>query len=190
MKISILAAAALLLAGTSMAQAAWDQNQTVLDLQAQGYTHIEITLGVTQAKVEASNGTIKVETVYDLVTGDVVKTETDAADPNESQTPRVEIKTTDEAAFVGGGDDDGEDDHKGGSSGPGSHDEADDNGSDDDAADDNSGHGGGDDSGDDNSGDDDSSDDDHGGDDHGGDDDGGDDHGGDDHSGHGGGDDD
>lgn len=180
MKISILAAAALLLAGTSMAQAAWDQDKTVLDLQAQGYTRIEITLGATQAKVEASNGTIKVETVYDLVTGDVVKTETDTVDPNESQTPGVEIKTTNNEAFVDGGHDDGEDDDNGVSSGPGGDDKADDQGSDDDEADDNSGHDGGDDSADDDSGDDDSSDDDSGG----------DDHGGDDNSGHGGGDDD
>lgn len=137
MKIRILAAAALLLAGTSLAQAAWDQNQTVLDLQAQGFTHIEITVGVTQAKVEASNSTTKVETVYDLVTGDVVMTETAAVDPNEVQTPGVEIKTTDENAFVGKDDEDdnGSDD-----------DQLDDNGSDDREADEDTGD---DDSGDD-----------------------------------------
>jgi len=181
MKISILAAAALLLAGTSMAQAAWDQIQTILDLQARGFTHTEITVGTTQAKVEASDGTTKVETIFDLVTGAVVKTETEAADPNESQTPGVEVKTSSTEAFV----DDGEDHDHGGSSGPGSDDDqADDNGSDDDAADDNSGSS------------DDEGDDDHGGDDHGSDDHGGDDHGsdgGDDSSGHGdddGGDDD
>lgn len=150
MKISILAAAALLLAGTSMAQAAWDQAQTVLDLQAQGYTHIEITVGATQAKVEASNATTKIETVYDLVTGDVVKTETAAADPRDSQRPGVEIKTTDEFTFIGG--DDSEDDDKGGvSGGNGSDDQADDNGSDDEQGDDSSGPGSG---GDDDSGDD------------------------------------
>lgn len=148
MKMRILAATALLLAGTSMAQAAWDQNQTVLDLQAQGYTHIEITLGATQAKVEASNATTKVETVYDLATGDVVKTETEAVDPNDPQTPGVEIKTTDEDDFVGedDGEDDLNDDH-------GSDDEqADDNGSDDDHeddSDDESDDDGGDDSDDD-----------------------------------------
>ena len=161
MKISILAATALLLAGTSMAQAAWDQNQTVLDLQAQGFTHIEITVGVTQAKVEASNGTTKVETVYDLATGDIVKTETDPVDPNEPTTPGIEIKTTDEEVFVG--EDDGEDeqgDDKGGVSGrDGSDDdEADDHGSDhehedESSDDDNSGSGGDDDSGDDHGGD-------------------------------------
>jgi hypothetical protein len=168
MKISILAAAALLLASTSLAQAAWDQDQAVLALQAQGYTHIEITVGPTQAKVEASNGTTKVETIYDLATGDVVKTETDTVDADEVQSPGIEIKTTNDDSFVDGNDDD----------------EADDNGSDDDQGDDNSGPGGGDDdSGDDDSGDDDSGDDDSG------DDDSGDDHGGDD-SGHDGGDDD
>lgn len=170
MKISILAAAALLLAGTSMAQAAWDQTQTVLDLQAKGFTHIEITVGATQAKVEASNGTTKIETVYDLVTGDVVKTETEAADPGDSQRPGVEIKTTDDFTFIGG-DDSEDDDNDDLSDDHGSDDdETDDNGSDD-----NSAPGGGDD--DDDSGDDDS-------------DDGDDDDGDDDNSGHGGGDDD
>ena len=177
MKISILAAAALLLAGTSMAQAAWNQDQTILDLQAQGFTHIEITVGTTQAKVEASNGTTKIETVYDLVTGDVVKTESEAVDPNDTQAPGVEINTTDKDAFVGSpdGGDDQSDDNGGASSGQGSDDQqADDNGSDDqsdDNGDDNSGSGGGDDGGSDDSGDD--SGDDHGGDsgDGGGDDD-------------------
>jgi len=168
MKISILAAAALLLAGTSMAQAAWDQNQTVLDLQARGFTHIEITVGTTQAKVEASDGTTKLETVFDLVTGAVVKSETGRVGPNESQTPGVEVNTSSADAFV---DDGKDDDHGGSSAGSGSDDDqADDNGSDDDQADDNGG------------GSDDEGDDDHGGDDHGSDD-----HGGsDDSSGHGG----
>ena len=167
MKISILAAAALLLAGTSMAQAAWDQTQTVLDLQAQGFTHIEITVGATQAKVEASNGTTKVETVYDLVTGDVVKTETEAANPNESQTPGVEIKTSDEDAFVEDGQhDDDENDDNGGVSG---NDGDDDQGDDDQGGDDDHSESGGDDDSGDDSSDDDSGDDgddsDHGGDD-------------------------
>ena len=172
MKISILAATALLLASTSMAQAAWDQNQTVLDLQAQGYTHIEITVGATQAKVEASNGTIKIETVYDLVTGDVVKSETEPVDPSESQTPGVEIKTTDDSDFV----DDEEDDNDSDASNESDNDDdqLDDNGSDDDEADDSSDDGkddSGDDSGDDGDSGDDSSDDDDSDDDSAGDDD-------------------
>lgn len=170
MKISILASAALLLASTSLAQAAWDQDQTVLDLQAQGFTHIEITVGATQAKVEASNATTKVETIYDLATGDVLKVETDSVDDDEVEAPGVEIRTTDDTSFLGGHD--GEDDDNGGvSGGNGSDDDqADDNGSDDEQGDDNSGPGGG---GDDDSGDDE-----------------GDDNGGGDNSGHGGGDDD
>jgi hypothetical protein len=161
MKISILAATALLIAGTTAAMAAWDQDQTIVDLQAQGFTRIEIVIGATQAKVEASNGTTKVETIYDLATGGVVKTESESIDPSDVKSPGVGVRTTNRDTFIS--DDDHEDDHGGVRGGHGADDEADDD------------HGGGDD-------DEDDGEDDHG--DHdGGDDDGGDDDGGDDDDG-------
>ena len=63
-----LMVAALVLSG-SMAMAAVTTEQLVADLQAEGYTWIEVKRGPTQIKIEAVRGTSKTETIIDAETG-------------------------------------------------------------------------------------------------------------------------
>lgn len=82
----------------------------VRDLQAQGYTRIEIKNGATQTKVEAIRGTEKVETVFDRATGDVIKQEVETVDSGDDTRPGVEIRTRDRDFVDGSGSDDDDDD--------------------------------------------------------------------------------
>lgn len=142
MKVRIIGALAALLMTTAHVQAAFDANAVAAELKAQGYTQIEIKVGQSIVKVEAIKDGQKVETTYDLATGDILKTETQAVGADGS--------SNDLNLLLRGGDDsDDEDDDNGG----------DDNGSDDDDGgdDDHGGHGSddGDDGDDDHGGDDD-----------------------------------
>jgi hypothetical protein len=167
-KMKLMVAGMILAAG--MATAAVNTDLLISDLQAQGYTWIEVKRGPTQIKIEAIKGSVKVETIIDAETGAVLKREVETASAAEQGRTGVELRDRDRDFIdVGqGGDDDSNDD---------SNDDSDDDNSDD-----------SDDSDDDNS-DDDSNDDDDDNGGHGGDDDE-DDNDDDDNSGHGGGDDD
>ncbi len=138
----------------------------IADLQAEGYSRVEVKVGLTQMKVEAIRGTEKLEMVVLSETGQVLKSEAGQVRPGENTTPGVSVRERNRdfvrvAQRTRASDDDSVDD---------------------DSVDDDSrnrerernrerDHG-----------------DDHGGDDHGGDGHGGDDHGGDDHGGDRGGD--
>lgn len=169
---------------TSVATGSTSTDQLVSDLQAQGYTRIEVKNGVTQTKVEAVRGTEKIETVFDRATGEVIKQEVETVRSGDDTRPGVEIDTRDRD-FVGGGrsDDDEDDDRRSGRDDDSSDDDRNDDrggrGSDDDGSDDRGGRGSDDDGSDDRGGrdDDDGRDDDRGGrdDDNGRDDDRGDD---------------
>lgn len=179
-------AALSLLAGAAWAQSVGQSvtDQVVSGLQAQGFTRIEVKEGPTQIKVEAIQGTTKVEYVYDIRTGDVLSQETERVDGDDDTRPGVEIDQEDEdfvraegAVLDGdddsGRDDDGEDDDR-------DSDDSDDRGGDDDSDGRGDDSGEEDDSGRDGVGDDDGSgrggDDDSDGDDSDGDDDGDDGH--------------
>ncbi|MCP5324485.1 MAG: PepSY domain-containing protein [Rhodobacteraceae bacterium] len=122
-------------------------DEVISELQAQGYTSIEVKVGPTQIKAEASNGTDRLEVVYDKETGNVLKSEVYAGQGLDVS-PGIEVERG-SRDFVGGGSDDDDDDD-------GDDDDDDDNsgkGSGGDRDDDNSGHGGGDDRDDDKGGD-------------------------------------
>ena len=165
MKRTLMMTAAFLFAG-QMAFAALSTDTVVSDLTGLGYTRIEIKTSPTQMKVEAIRGTEKLEIIYDIETGAVLKQEMGKVYQGENTTPGVEIATDDDD-FVDGNDD-GNDDAED------ANDNDDDNDNDDaaDANDDNDDNSGddNDDQGSDDDGDDSGSDDD--GDDDGGDDDG------------------
>jgi hypothetical protein len=187
MKLLATLAAATILSG-SMAFAALTTDSLIADLTAQGYTRIEARVGPTQIKVEAIKGDTKVETIYDIATGSVLKQETEQVEPGENTSPGVSVRDrgkdfVEVRANGSVGDDDMDDDHRG--HGSDDDDDEDDHGgnggghgSDDDHDDDHGGNGGG-------HGSDDDHDDDHGGNGggHGSDDDHDDDHGSDDDSG-------
>ncbi len=165
MKLRLMAAAALLMASTSLANAAWTGEQIAQRYADEGYTRIEVKVAQTQAKIEAIKDGVKIEAIYDLETGKMLKLEREAVRAGENTSPGVFVREEDRVAFVDGRDDDEDDD--GSHRSRGSDDDHDDDSSgrhgghdddDDDSDDDNSGHGGGDDDGGDDS-DDDSDDD-------------------------------
>lgn len=88
--------AALWLVSTGLALAAVDPEALVNDLQAQGFTRIEVKTGPGQVKVEAVRGTEKVERVYDMATGAVLKTETKAVGPGDDLGPGVSFDSRDD----------------------------------------------------------------------------------------------
>lgn len=155
---TLFSATALLLLSASYAPAAITGQDIAAQYQSAGYTTVEVKVGPTQAKVEAIKDGIKLETVYDLATGEVLKSETETVDADEDVSPKVEVRNTDDDFTKDDSDDDGDDE-------------------DDDDDDDNSGSGSGDDDGDDGDDHDDDHDSDHDGDGggdgegHGGDDD-------------------
>ncbi len=158
--------AAMITLSAQMAAAAITTDDVIATYQADGFTRIEVRVGLTQMKVEAIKGEIKVETIYDIETGDVLKTETEAVRAGENVAPGVSVRerNRDFVRVVRSDDDDDSDD---------------DNDDDNDDDDDDDDHGG--DRDDDDSDDDNDDDDDHGGDrdDDDSDDDNDDDHGGD-----------
>lgn len=143
MKLKLITAVALLLVSTSMTQAAWSSQQVAEDYQSQGYTRIEVRLTQTQAKVEAIRGTEKIEVIYDLATGAVLKKQTETVKAGEDTTPGVFVR--DEAGSTSSGGSDGGDDDS--DDEDGNDDENDDSGSSggDDRSDDHSDRDGGDD---------------------------------------------
>lgn len=134
-------------------------DQLISDLQADGFTRIEVKNGVTQTKVEAIRGTEKVETVFDRATGEVIKQEVETVRAGEDTRPGVEIDTRDSDFVDGARSDDRDDDDR--RSGRGDDDDDDDDrrsGRDDDDDGDDDRRGGRDDDGDDDHDDDDDDD--------------------------------
>lgn len=81
-KLPLSTATALVLAFQPLtAHAAVSPDAIAADLQAQGYAYIQITQGPTQSLVEATMGDITVLTIIDNETGEVLLSETEAADP-------------------------------------------------------------------------------------------------------------
>jgi hypothetical protein len=127
-------AAAMMTISATMAAAAITSDEVITAYQAEGYTRIEVKVGITQLKVEAIKGDVKVETIYDIETGDVIKTETEAVRAGENTAPGVSVRERNRD-FVDRGDDDEDDDDS-------DDDNDDDDNDDDDDDDDNDDHGG------------------------------------------------
>lgn len=134
----ILTAAAAAFCAT-IASAAITTDQIVSEFQAQGYTFIEVTKGISQIKVEAVRDSEKLDVIYDAETGEILKSELEDAGDDAGRTG-VKIRERDRN-FVRDDDDD-DDDHGGKGRGRGGDDDDDDDhDDDDDDSDDNSGHG-------------------------------------------------
>jgi len=144
---------ALGIAFSANAALALTAEEIVTDLQGQGYTRVEVKVGATQIKVEAIRGTEKFEAVYDIASGQPLKTETETVDGSDDTSPGVEIRQRsgdfvrssgndrdeddedDHGSSVSSSDDDHDDDHGGSGS---SHDDDDDDSDDDHDSDDDS----------------------------------------------------
>lgn len=136
-------AAGLFMSSSAFAQSWLDT--AIAGYQGQGVDFIEVERGPTQVKIEATMGNQTLEVIYDALTGDILKSEQEAADPEYIGRTGIEFDTDDEDFLD---DDDSDDDD--------SDDDDDDNDDDDDDNDDDDD----DDSSDDNGGDDDDGDDD------------------------------
>ncbi len=127
--------------------------QAVADLQAAGYTRIEVKRGLSQMKVEAIRGSEKLELVLDRATGAVLKREAEAVRAGENTAAGVSIRDRgrdfvrvsgggvtesgdDDGGRHGRGRDDAPGDDSGGERGRGSDDGAGDDRDDDDRDDD------------------------------------------------------
>ena len=159
------------LAFTATMAAAGITSQDVVDeLTAQDYTVTEVHTGATQISVEAVRGDQKIEMVYDIETGSVLRRETrtllnsgtsgegTSYATHESEDDSIDDDGIDDDGHDGANDDNGDDDN-----GIDDDDHSDDDNGDDDNGDDDNGD---DDNGDDDNGDDDNGDDDNGDDDH------------------------
>ncbi len=142
MKARILSLVAALMMATP-ALAAWDVDVVTQQYVADGYTRVEVKIGPTQAKVEAIKDGTKLEVIYDLATGNVLKRETEAVESDDNTRPGVFVRnrsgdfvrTSDDSDDS---DDDGRDDDDDGrddDSNSGSDDDSDDDDSDDDSDD-------------------------------------------------------
>ncbi len=147
MKRLMLLSSALFLSAT-MAMADVSAQDLVAAYQANGYTKIEVTTGLTQIKVEAIMGNSKVEVIYDAVTGAILKQESGWAKRSERGTG-IEVKSEDHD-FLDEGDQggdqnddgvDGDDDHSDSGSDDGDN-ENENDGHDDHGGDDNGDHSG------------------------------------------------
>jgi len=95
MRKLILTTTALVSLTIASAHADTLADKVVQDLTARGYTSIEVSVGPTQLMVEGYQPTAKIEMIHDLVTGAVLKEETETLDPaeiNDDYTPGVEIE--------------------------------------------------------------------------------------------------
>lgn len=88
-KIALLAFGLVLAGQTAFAITS---DSVISDLQAEGYTRVEVRVGPTQMKVEAIRGTEKLEMIILTETGQVLKTETEVVGSGENTTPGVSVR--------------------------------------------------------------------------------------------------
>jgi uncharacterized membrane protein YgcG len=128
-----LAASAMLFGSAALADTFVDG--VVNNLRSLGYEYIEVTRGVTQARAEAVRGTQKIEVIYDLSTGRILRQEYETAGPGYFGRSGVEIDVVrrdfldddDDDGSRSGRDDNDDDDDDDSRSGSGRDDNDDDN---------------------------------------------------------------
>jgi uncharacterized membrane protein YgcG len=128
-----LAASAMLFGSAALADTFVDG--AVNNLRSLGYEYIEVTRGVTQARAEAVRGTQKIEVIYDLATGRILRQEYETAGPGYFGRSGVEIDVVrrdfldddDDDGSRSGRDDNDDDDDDDSRSGSGRDDNDDDN---------------------------------------------------------------
>lgn len=136
-KILLTTTAAIALsAGAVFAQSIAEQ--VITQLQAEGYQSIEVTNGPTQVKVEAIRDGMKLEVIYDALTGAILEQEVGEADDDEDDEVGVRIENDDEDFLDDDEDDENdEDDNDDDEDDDNDDDENDDDDEDDDEDDDN-----------------------------------------------------
>ncbi|MFN3606690.1 MAG: hypothetical protein ACK4SS_05755 [Cypionkella sp.] len=107
-KRNLLLAAAFI-ASTHMA-AALTTDELAARYQSEGYSYIQIREGLSQYKVEAIRDGVKVETIYDAVTGLVLETESEKIGTIGSADPGVRLRKVSRDFYEREDDDDSGDD--------------------------------------------------------------------------------
>jgi hypothetical protein len=97
MKLHLSGALALLLATTTMSAAAPITPQDLASrYQAEGFSRVEIEYRGDRAEVEAIRGSTKIERLYDLRTGAVIRQEQDRVDDDDNTRPGVYVRHDDD----------------------------------------------------------------------------------------------
>ncbi len=130
---AVVTLAVVVLSGTAALSQSFE-DKVVSMMRDLGYTFVEVKRGPTQLKAEGVKGTEKLEVIYDLATGRILKRERERADADEIGRVGFQFDVRDrdflndsddddrndnEAGRRGGSDDD-DNDHDD-NSGPGSH---------------------------------------------------------------------
>ena len=128
-RLLLLTSALIFSAG--LARAAITADDLVSSYQSAGYSSIEVVTGVTQVKIEAVKDGVRVEVIYDIATGDILKEEQRRARAGDTTSDAVEVSTSAED-FVGegAGEDDGHHRRGRGQDDGAGHDAGDDHGGD------------------------------------------------------------
>lgn len=92
-KRNLLLAAAFL--ATAQMASALTVEELVAQYQADGYGYIEVREGLTQYKIEAIRNGVKVEVIYDAVTGLILETESENVGTIGNSDPGVRIRKVD-----------------------------------------------------------------------------------------------
>ena len=87
--IGILGVTFILAAGSA---AALTPDEAIRALQADGFSRVELRVGPTQMKAEAIRGSEKVEIIYDLATGQILKKEIEPLRADDDTRPGVSIR--------------------------------------------------------------------------------------------------
>lgn len=86
------------------------------DLQSQGYTNVEVKAGTTQLRVEAVKDGVKLEATYDIVSGQLVKSESHSVSAGSTSAQGDDDSSDDNGSDQSDGSDGGdhESDHSSG----------------------------------------------------------------------------
>lgn len=108
----MVALAAVVLSGTAALSQSFE-DKVVSMMRDLGYTFVEVKRGPTQLKAEGVKGTEKLEVIYDLATGRILKREQERADADEIGRVGFQFDVRDRD-FLDAGDDDDRNDDDGG----------------------------------------------------------------------------
>jgi hypothetical protein len=93
MKLQVWGALALFLATTSLSHAAAvTPEQLASQYQTEGYSRVEVKFFGDRAEVEAIRDGVKIEVLYDLLTGNVLKRETERVDGDDNIRPGIYVR--------------------------------------------------------------------------------------------------
>jgi hypothetical protein len=112
MNIKTLFLASAFSLAASFAYGAMTSDAVIADFTSQGFTSIEVKQGPTQIKVEGIRGAQKLEIIYDIATGAILKREFGPLEADDDLRPGISVRSRDRDFIKldanGNDDDDGQ----------------------------------------------------------------------------------